>query len=33
LLTADAALFIAEAYGDVNAYLKTKIEADVKLHK
>lgn len=30
LLTADASRFIKEAYGDINAYLQAKIEAEIK---
>jgi hypothetical protein len=33
LLTADAARFITEAYGDLNAYLTAKIEAEIHARK
>jgi hypothetical protein len=33
LLTADAARFLEEAYGDLNAYLTAKIEAEIKARK
>ena len=33
VLTEDAKAYLAEAYGDINAYLSTKIEAEVKAQK
>ena len=33
LLTAEAAKFLTEAYGDLNKYLAAKIEAEVRLQK
>ena len=33
VLSEDAKAYLAEAYGDVNAYLTTRIEAEVKLQK
>lgn len=33
LLTAEAKTFLAEAYGDLNEYLKTNIEAEVRMQK
>ncbi len=33
VLTDDAKQYLAEAYGDLNAYITTKIEAEVKVQK